>query len=209
MSSSSRYQAARSRARAVVVWDSPLGPIEILGSERGLCCVEFLPRGVDGPCSSGSAGDFAARSNEPKTPVSGHYDSETDERARLWVTCGQSELVEYFDGSRRSFSVPLDLNGASFQMSVWNVLLGLAYGGRLTYRELAAAAGRPAAIRAAGAANGANPIAIIVPCHRVLGTNGSLTGYAGGLERKHWLLEHEQAVLERAHSSSMTAPTRG
>ena len=106
-------------------------------------------------------------------------------------------MGEYFAGQRRVFEVPLDLSGAAFQMSVWRALLEIPYGGTTTYRQLAALAGRPAAVRAAGAANGANPLPILVPCHRVIGSNGSLTGYGGGLAAKRWLLELEQLHLRR------------
>jgi methylated-DNA-[protein]-cysteine S-methyltransferase len=102
-----------------------------------------------------------------------------------------AELDRYFAGGRPAFDVPLDLRGTAWQLTVWTVLRTIPYGERITYRELAARAGRPAAIRAAGHANGRNPVSIIVPCHRVVGSDGSLTGYGGGLPAKRWLLDHE------------------
>ena len=101
------------------------------------------------------------------------------------------QLTEYFSGRRSSFEVPLGLRGTEFQLAVWNELLRVPYGETITYAELARRIGRPSAVRAVGAANGANPIPVIVPCHRVIGANGTLTGYGGGIERKQWLLAHE------------------
>jgi methylated-DNA-[protein]-cysteine S-methyltransferase len=105
-----------------------------------------------------------------------------------------AELDRYFAGERPPFDVPLDLQGTHWQLTVWSELRRIPYGDRITYRELAGRAGRPAAIRAAGHANGRNPISIIVPCHRVVGSDGSLTGYGGGLPAKRWLLDHEEAT---------------
>jgi len=104
------------------------------------------------------------------------------------------QLDEYFAGDRREFSVPLDLIGTAFQISVWRSLEAIPFGDTLTYGEIAAQLGKPEASRAVGAANGRNPISIIVPCHRVVGANGSLVGFAGGVEKKAWLLGHEQGV---------------
>lgn len=102
-----------------------------------------------------------------------------------------SELDEYFRGVRKEFSVPLDLKGTPFQASVWRELLRLPYGATSSYRKIALAAGAPAAVRAAGTAIGRNPLSIFVPCHRVLGSSGALSGYAGGLDRKRFLLALE------------------
>lgn len=101
------------------------------------------------------------------------------------------ELDEYFSGRRHTFTIPLAPNGTEFQLAVWNALRGVPYGDTVSYAELARRIGRPSAVRAVGAANGANPIAVVIPCHRVIGSNGSLTGYGGGIERKQWLLAHE------------------
>jgi len=102
------------------------------------------------------------------------------------------QLAEYFAGERRTFDVPLAANGTAFQRLVWDALLEIPYGVLRSYGDVARAIGRRAASRAVGAANGRNPIAIIVPCHRVIGASGQLTGYGGGLPTKRWLLEHEQ-----------------
>ena len=101
------------------------------------------------------------------------------------------QLGEYFAGKRRQFDLPLRLEGTDFQKQVWNGLLDIGYGETLSYGELAQRIGNPKASRAVGLANGSNPISILVPCHRVIGADGSLTGYGGGLERKRWLLSHE------------------
>jgi methylated-DNA-[protein]-cysteine S-methyltransferase len=100
----------------------------------------------------------------------------------------ERQLGDYFAGTRKAFTVPLDFHGTEFQKSVWAALLAIPYGETRSYGEIARAVGRPTAFRAVGAANGRNPISIIAPCHRVIGTNGALTGFAGGLEAKKLLL---------------------
>lgn len=108
----------------------------------------------------------------------------------------REQLEQYFAGERLAFDVPLSLDrGSAFFQSVWRSLLEIPYGATASYGELARKLGRPSAARAVGLANGRNPIAIIVPCHRVIGAGGDLTGYAGGLERKRFLLEHESAFM--------------
>jgi methylated-DNA-[protein]-cysteine S-methyltransferase len=106
----------------------------------------------------------------------------------------RTQLEEYFDGRRRVFEVPLAPNGTDFQRSVWTALMQIPFGTTISYGELARRLGKEAAIRAVGAANGRNPIPVIVPCHRVIGSDGSLTGFGGGLPRKKWLLQHENAL---------------
>ena len=106
------------------------------------------------------------------------------------------QLQEYFRGERTTFSIDLNPEGTDFQKKVWNGLLEIPYGKTCSYLELSKDLGDPKAIRAVAAANGKNPLWIIVPCHRVIGSNGSLTGYAGGLHRKKWLLEHESPAKQ-------------
>jgi methylated-DNA-[protein]-cysteine S-methyltransferase len=101
------------------------------------------------------------------------------------------QLTEYFEGKRTEFSLKLNPRGTPFQQTVWNALLEIPFGTTKTYKELTNSLGNPLAIRAVAAANGKNPLWIVVPCHRIIGSDGSLTGYAGGLWRKKWLLEHE------------------
>lgn len=107
----------------------------------------------------------------------------------------EAQLKEYFAGWRTTFDLPLEPSGTDFQLSVWELLRKIPYGVTTSYGELARRLGDPKATRAVGAANGANPIPIIVPCHRVVGSKGELTGFGGGIERKRWLLEHEGALM--------------
>jgi methylated-DNA-[protein]-cysteine S-methyltransferase len=108
------------------------------------------------------------------------------------------ELEEYFQGKRHRFTMPLYLQGTPFQIEVWRTLREIPYGETRSYQDVALAIGNPRALRAVGGANNKNPLAIIIPCHRVIGKNGSLTGFGGGLAIKEWLLEHEkQHVLKR------------
>jgi O-6-methylguanine DNA methyltransferase len=102
-----------------------------------------------------------------------------------------AQLTAYFDGTLRAFDVPLDLRGTPFQLRVWNALQEVAYGELRTYGQIASGIGAPQAVRAVGAANGANPVPIIVPCHRIIGSSGQLVGYGGGLDMKRRLLERE------------------
>jgi methylated-DNA-[protein]-cysteine S-methyltransferase len=104
------------------------------------------------------------------------------------------QLTEYFAGERAHFELALAPSGTPFQRAVWDAIATVPLGATIAYRELATRAGRPESIRAAGAATGRNPLSIVIPCHRIVGADGTLTGYAGGLERKRWLLEHERAT---------------
>lgn len=103
------------------------------------------------------------------------------------------QLSEYFSGQRRFFDIPLDLMGTDFQMETWQALADIEYGTTASYSEQARSIGRPRAVRAVGGANRCNPVPVVLPCHRVIGANGKLTGFAGGLDTKRWLLEHESA----------------
>ncbi|AKT41087.1 methylated-DNA--[protein]-cysteine S-methyltransferase [Chondromyces crocatus] len=107
------------------------------------------------------------------------------------------QLAQYFAGDRLTFDLPLAPQGTPFQRTVWTALTRIPFGVTTTYAAIATQLGRPTAARAVGAANGQNPLSIIVPCHRVIGANGALTGYAGGLPTKRWLLTHETAMLEK------------
>jgi methylated-DNA-[protein]-cysteine S-methyltransferase len=151
---------------------SPLGTLLLAGGEEGLRYLAF---------------------EHGQYPVEPPRDWKRDNRFALFSTV-ERELRAYFAGSLRSFSVPLVPTGTPFQLGVWKALLRVPYGKTLTYTELARRAGRPSAVRAAGAANARNPISILIPCHRVVGRNGSLTGYGGGLDAKRTLLELEGAI---------------
>ena len=118
-------------------------------------------------------------------------------------------IAKYFAGDLDAIdALPVATHGTPFQQSVWRALRNIPCGTTVSYLELAKQIGRPAAVRAVGLANGANPIGVVVPCHRVIGANGSLTGYGGGLERKRWLLEHERQMCDRrAHTKRRRSPT--
>jgi methylated-DNA-[protein]-cysteine S-methyltransferase len=112
------------------------------------------------------------------------------------LRAAREQLTAWFRGERTGFDLPLRPAGTPFQREVWRALAAIPHGETRSYAEVARAIGRPAAVRAVGAANARNPISIVVPCHRVVGASGDLTGYAGGLARKRWLLAHERAVAE-------------
>ena len=107
----------------------------------------------------------------------------------------KTQLAEYFSGARTLFNIPLLLDGSEFESRVWKALQQIPYGTTISYKSLAKQIDRPNGMQAVGSANGRNPLAVIVPCHRVIGHNGDLKGYAGGIERKKWLLKHENSLL--------------
>ncbi|MEX0916150.1 MAG: methylated-DNA--[protein]-cysteine S-methyltransferase, partial [Wenzhouxiangellaceae bacterium] len=126
-------------------------------------------------------------------------DTAEDERPENVLSqAGKAQLAAWFKRERTDFDLPLAPKGTEFQQSAWQALQRIPYGETRCYAQQANLIGRPRAVRAIGAANGANPITIVVPCHRVIGKNGSLTGYGGGLERKEWLLAFEQGVAPQA-----------
>jgi methylated-DNA-[protein]-cysteine S-methyltransferase len=145
--------------------------------------------------SDGTAltGLFMTRLAEESAPETGARWVQDDGPFR--TACDQ--LTSYFDGERVTFDLPLSLAGTPFQRRVWQELCKIPYGCAISYAELARRIGKPGASRAVGSANGRNSVSIIVPCHRVIGADGGLGGYGGGLDRKRWLLEHEAEVLAR------------
>lgn len=148
--------------------NSPLGITKIIGDENGIAIISVLSEGAI------------------STTIPNHL-----QEAVL-------QLQEYFDGKRRDFDFKLNPKGTNFQQKVWQELLNIPFGKTISYIELAKRLGDPKVIRAAASANGKNPLWIVVPCHRVIGTDGSLTGYAGGLWRKKWLLEHENPTTQQS-----------
>ncbi|PAJ74452.1 cysteine methyltransferase [Pseudoalteromonas sp. NBT06-2] len=142
--------------------DSPLGLIEFKASELGITQVIFC----------GEDQKLAVNAND------------------ITDTC-KKQLSEYFNGELKIFNLPLDQHGTEFQQSIWQCLTQIPFGKTMSYGEIAYKINNPKSVRAVGGANGRNPISIIVPCHRVIGASGTLTGYAGGIERKLWLLKHE------------------
>ncbi|HSM20694.1 MAG TPA: methylated-DNA--[protein]-cysteine S-methyltransferase [Rubrivivax sp.] len=162
------------RFAAQAALDTPLGPLRLAATEHGLAGAWF-----DGQA---------------------HHPGELDapwDPAQPHLALAGRELQAYFQGRARAFTVPLDLAGTPFQAAVWQALRDIPCGQLLSYGELACRVGRPQAMRAVGAAVGRNPVSVIVPCHRVVGSDGSLTGYAGGLERKRALLAQEAAAGDR------------
>ena len=153
--------------------NSPLGSLTLVASDKGLCGVWFE--------------DQAHKPDLRHLPWG---------PSQHWLRLAKTQLTEYFAGKRSSFDLPLDLaNGSAFQQGVWYALLQIPYGRYSTYGELAQHLGQAQAARAVGMAVGRNPLSIIVPCHRVVGANGALTGYAGGLWRKMDLLQREGTLL--------------
>lgn len=151
--------------------ETPLGPLMVAESERGVARIAFTQ--ADDPLRPGA-----------------------DWRQGALRTPAVRQLEEYFAGRRQTFAFDLDPQGTPFQLEVWRALMEIPYGETWSYGQLARRLGRPNASRAVGAANGRNPLPVVVPCHRVIGANGSLTGYAGGLRFKQGLLELEQATLQ-------------
>lgn len=153
--------------------DSPVGKLKLVASDRGLVAILWhndSPRRVR----------LADLTEAPNNPI---------------LTKTESQLAEYFSGKRQHFDLPLDPRGTPFQRAVWDALLAIPYGETRTYGQLARQLGNPNATRAVGAANGRNPLSIVAPCHRVVGSTGELRGFAGGLETKSFLLELEARTL--------------
>ena len=160
-------------------FDTPLGPMFVAASERGVCLLEFTDRRM-------LETEFRDLQKRLKTTIEYGQNAHTQQ--------AQKELAEYFRGERRAFSLALDAPGTDFQRLVWAALRAIPFGRTVSYADQARTIGQPNAVRAVARANGMNRIAIVIPCHRVIGKDGSLTGYAGGLERKRWLLKHEGAI---------------
>jgi O-6-methylguanine DNA methyltransferase len=172
--------------------ETPLGPMLALASDAGLCALEFTTRGLSPSQHTGDRPRHA-RLVRLEARLRNHFppheivdaDARVIARTRAW-------LASYFAGKKADVDLPLDMHGADFEKRVWRCLLRIAPGETRSYGSIAKELGSIGASRAVGLANGANPIAIIVPCHRVIGSSGKLTGYGGGLDRKQWLLDHER-----------------
>jgi methylated-DNA-[protein]-cysteine S-methyltransferase len=147
---------------------------------------------------SSPVGELVIESKDDKiTVVNFLKDSKREVNITPVIAQCIQELDEYFYKERKFFTVELDPAGSDFQKKVWNALLEIPYGKTVSYEDIAIRVGDVKTIRAVGLANGQNPIAIIVPCHRVIGKNGELVGYGGGIENKEWLLQHEGAILKQ------------
>ena len=152
---------------------APFGMLTVVASERGVRYITF------------------EEDAHPKSYVGMHV---VDDSSHPVVAETLKQLREYLDGSRTAFDVPLDLVGTEFQVEAWNALAKIPYAGTVSYAQQATSIGRPKATRAIGSANGRNPVVIVLPCHRVVGADGSLTGFGGGLHVKSWLLDLEKQV---------------
>src|SRR6201993_674611 len=165
------------------IFESPIGPLFLAGSEKGLVALEFDAR---------LPGQQTIRPNprDLRSESRGAGFQESKVKLSAYVR----QLEEYFAGSRREFTFPLDMRGTEFQLACWRALVEIPYGETRTYADIARAVGRPQGFRAVGMANNRNPVAIVVPCHRVIASDGSLCGYGGGLDIKRKLLQLEGAL---------------
>ena len=148
-------------------YESPCGPMEICASDKGITSVLFVNKMLAKQQGSDVLTDCVI------------------------------QLDEYFRKKRTVFAIPLDLRGTNFQRSVWDELLNIPFGKTISYLKLATTLGDKKSIRAVGGANGKNPVSIIIPCHRVIGANGDLVGYSGGMDKKRWLLAHEGSLVQQ------------
>jgi methylated-DNA-[protein]-cysteine S-methyltransferase len=168
--------AAEPDATVHTIVDSPLGPLTLVTRAGGLAGVYMTQQRHLPPEDT-----FGPRVAVTDVPL---------------LTRTADQLAAYFAGDLRDFDLDMSTSGTPFQRRVWTALRDIPYGETVTYGELAAAVGQPTASRAVGLANGRNPLSIVVPCHRVVGANGSMTGYGGGIERKRWLLDFERGTRQ-------------
>ena len=161
----------------IVRFTTPLGPMFACATDKGVCLLEFTNRKM----LETEFKDLIKRLDAVILPGENQFLDQV-----------QQELKEYFDGKRKNFVIPLHTPGTEFQQKVWVALKEIPYGETRSYKQQAIKLNNPKAVRAVASANGNNRVAIIIPCHRVIGENGDLTGYAGGLSRKRWLLDHEE-----------------
>lgn len=176
------------RVKATVL--SPLGPLLLAATPSGLSGVWFM--------------------DQRHLPAEREVQDWTPVQDNAILNTAADQLTAFFAHRLNRFDLPLDLSaGTAFQSSVWRALLDIPFGQTRSYGELARAIGKPAAVRAVGAAIGRNPLGIVVPCHRVIGAQGALTGYAGGLDRKAALLRLEGALIDKAHQSQGQTTSTG
>ncbi|HNR41643.1 MAG TPA: methylated-DNA--[protein]-cysteine S-methyltransferase [Bacteroidales bacterium] len=157
--------------------ETPIGEMTVAAIKEGICMLEFTEARKPGA-------DYAK--------LRQIFNMDADFGTNRHTRALKKQLKEYFSGKRKEFSVPLFYHGSDFQKSVWRILEKIPYGKTISYMQLAEMLNNPKAIRAAANATGSNPLAIIIPCHRVVGSDGELTGYRGGIERKSWLIDHER-----------------
>ena len=169
---------ARTLPLVAHTFETPLGPMQACASLQGLCLLEFTD---------------TARLDHEREDLCRLLRTRIEPGQNTHTMQAEQEIAEYFAGSRQHFDVTLHAPGTAFQQGVWSILQRIPYGRTISYQHEAKALGNPRAIRAVATANGANRISIIIPCHRVIGKDGRLVGYGGGLSRKQWLIAHEQA----------------
>ncbi len=178
--------ASKSKNRTVINvlrFSSPIGSIIACATQKGLCFLGFIGQ---------------KKIEKQFDEIQKQFNAIILPGRNIHLTNVKKEITEYFDGKRKTFSVSLDIVGTDFRKIVWNELLNIPYGETVSYKEQAIAIHNVKAVRAVASANGANKISIIIPCHRVIGSNGSLTGYAGGLHKKSWLLNFEKNNLTQS-----------
>ncbi len=151
-------------------YESPIGVIEIIGTDEAISSIMFTD------------GDLVPNEAQEETP-------------EFLVDCFD-QLDQYFKGKRHQFTFPYSFEGTEFQKTVWNALTEIPCAETVSYKDIAVSIGNEKAVRAVGTANGKNKLSIVIPCHRIIGSNGKLTGYAGGLWRKEWLLQHEKTFYK-------------
>lgn len=172
-------EAASRETLALTRIETPLGQMIAVAASKGICILEFTDRRM-------LETEFKQIEKYFKSPI---LPGKSEHFAEL-----KQQLAEYFKNKRKEFDLPLVTPGTEFQNGVWNVLRGIPYGETISYKKEAILLGNPKAVRAVANANGMNRISIVIPCHRVIGDNGKLVGYGGGLWRKEWLLKHEGAI---------------
>lgn len=170
------------------ILDSPLGELIAASDDNGIILLEFYSK------------ERVSRKLATLALLNG---SSPLRKRNIHLGNLEIELGEYFAGNRKSFTVPVVMTGTVFQKQVWNELLNIPFGETRSYMAQASAIGKPGAIRAVARANGTNPVSVIIPCHRVIGSDGKLTGYGGGLWRKRWLLEHERKYSSQVSSGML------
>ena len=161
---------------------TPLGPMIACGNEEGICLLEFTDRKL-----------LEDQFRTLTRLMNATFIHGTKKNIEIL----QEQLDEYFEGRRKEFTVPLCIPGTEFQKAVWNELRKIPYGSTCSYRQQAAALNKPKSVRAVAHANGMNRIAIVIPCHRVIGEDGKFTGYSGGIERKKWLIDFERRNIKK------------
>jgi AraC family transcriptional regulator of adaptative response/methylated-DNA-[protein]-cysteine methyltransferase len=168
--------------------ETPLGVMIAGATDEGVCLLEFSDRRM---------------LNTEYKDLAKYFNTTIQEGENKHFNILRKQLKEYFEGSRKEFSVPLVTPGTTFQQAVWKELMNIQYGTTRSYQEQSVALGKPDSIRAVANANGMNRISIIIPCHRVIGSDGRLTGYGGGLNRKRWLIDHEKKHSGNAFDLSL------